>query len=250
MTEEAGLALKDVCAFVSGANRGLGRAFVDELLARGARKVYAAARNPKSIVIHDDRIAPIKVDITDEVDVAAAGAACHDTALVINNAGVSLRSRFISADPRAARTEMETNYFGTLSVSRQFAPILAANGGGALVNMLSVVSFFANPSSASYCASKAAQWSLTNALRIELRQQGTHVVGVHAGFIDTEMTRTVDADKLAPRDVACQALDAVEAGLPEVLADEFTRFVKRSIPDDQFAIYPDVQRRWDTADSP
>ena len=142
---------------------------------------------------------------------------------------------------------METNYFGTLSMCRAFAPVLAANGGGAIVNMLSVTSFYTNPFDASYGASKAAGWSLTNGVRLELHHQGTLVVAVHAGFIDTEMAALVDAPKISPQSVAQQICDAIEAGQVEVLADERTRFVKASLPRDQELIYPPVQEFWDAA---
>jgi NAD(P)-dependent dehydrogenase (short-subunit alcohol dehydrogenase family) len=251
VSNAGGVALDGVRGLVTGANRGLGRAFVDELLERDACVVYAAARNADSVAVDDDRIVPVTLDVTNAADVEAAAAACGDSALVINNAGLMLQSPFISVrNEDAARREMETNYFGTLEVARRFAPVLAANGGGALVNMLSIVSFYAVPFNASYCASKAAQWALTNALRIELNGQGTLVVGVHAGFIDTDMANGVDQPKVAPRDVARQALDAVEAGIPEVLADAETRWVKRAVPDDQTLLYPDLQRSWDAVLSP
>ena len=145
----------------------------------------------------------------------------------------------------AARLEMETNYFGTLSMCRAFAPVLAGGGGGAIVNMLSVTSFYTNPLDASYGASKAAAWSLTNGVRIELAHQGTMVVAVHAGFIDTDMAAGIDAPKISPESVAQQAFDAVEAGQIEVLADERSRFVKASLPRDHELIYPPVQEFWD-----
>ena len=168
--------------------------------------------------------------------------------LLINNAGVMKASTFIGAPTLdAARQEMETNYFGTLSMCRAFAPVLAANGGGAIVNMLSVTSFYTNPLDASYGASKAAGWSLTNGVRLELHHQGTLVVGVHAGFIDTDMAALVDAPKLSPQSVARQICDAIEAGQVEVLADERTRFVKASLPRDHELIYPPVQEFWDAA---
>ena len=157
-------------------------------------------------------------------------------------------STFIGAPSLdAARQEMETNYFGTLSMCRAFAPVLAANGGGAIVNMLSVTSFYTNPFDASYGASKAAGWSLTNGVRLELHHQGTLVIAVHAGFIDTEMAALVDAPKISPQSMAQQICDAIEAGQVEVLADERTRFVKASLPRDQELIYPPVQEFWDAA---
>src|ERR1700761_2039883 len=161
----------------------------------------------------------------------------------------SLRySTFTGApDLDAARLEMETNYFGTLSMCRAFAPVLAASGGGAIVNMLSVTSFYTNPFNASYGASKAAAWSLTNGIRLELHHQGTLVVGVHAGFIDTDMAALVDLPKDNPESVAQQGCDAVEAGQVEVLCDERTRTVKAELSRDQELIYPPVQKFWDDA---
>ncbi|MGI8448627.1 MAG: SDR family NAD(P)-dependent oxidoreductase [Streptosporangiaceae bacterium] len=142
---------------------------------------------------------------------------------------------------------METNYFGTLSMCRAFAPALAANGGGAIVNMLSVTSFYTNPLDASYGASKAAGWSLTNGIRIELHHQGTLVVAVHASFIDTDMAALAEAPKISPESVARQICDAVEAGQVEVLADDRSRFVKASLSRDLELIYPPVQEFWDAA---
>lgn len=251
MTKEMATPLHGTTALVTGANRGLGRAIVSALLDRGASKVYAAARTPAQMDTADGRITPVKLDVTDGADVSAAAAHCGDVVVLINNAGAMLESPFLtprSAD--AARTEMETNYFGTLAMARAFAPILAANGGGALVNILSVASFYSLPFNASYCASKAAEWSLTNALRLELHRQGTNVVAVHPGFIDTDMTATVTDPKLSPEDVAAQTLDAIEAGAQEVLTDDKTRTVKQSIPTHLTTLYPQLQKRWETGDSP
>ena len=165
----------------------------------------------------------------------------------MNNAGVLKYSTFTGAPSLdAARAEMETNYFGTLSMCRAFAPVLAANGGGAIVNMLSVSSFRTNPFDASYGASKAAEWSLTNGVRLELHHQGTLVVGVHASFIDTEMSALTNEPKDSPESVAQQAFDAVEAGQVEVLADKQTRTVKSELSRDQELIYPPLQEFWDS----
>ena len=240
-----------ITALVTGANRGLGKAFTQALLDRGAAKVYAGARDPGTVDVTDARVVPVRLDITNPGDVAAAARDCADVSLVINNAGAMLQKPFLSApDLSAARAEMDTNYFGTLAMARAFAPVLAAAGGGALVNILSVVSWYAPPFNASYCASKSAEWALTNALRVELRGQGTLVIGVHAGFIDTDMTATVEDSKISPREVAAQTLDAVEKGRPEVLTDAWTRHVKDSVATDQESLYPDIQRSWDAGDSP
>jgi NAD(P)-dependent dehydrogenase (short-subunit alcohol dehydrogenase family) len=233
-------------ALVTGASRGIGRAFAAELISRGAAKVYGAARDPAAVT--ETGVTPITLDITDSERVAGVAGQCADVSLLVNNAGVMVASTFI--DPPsldAARLEMETNYFGTLRMCRAFAPVLAANGGGAVVNMLSVVSFFTNPFNASYGASKAAEWSLTNGIRTELHHQGTLVVGVHAGFVDTEMVAGLDVPKISPESVVAQALDAVEAGQVEVLADERTRSIKASLPRDHELIYPPIQEFWDSA---
>ena len=233
-------------ALVTGAGRGLGRVFAAELVSRGAAKVYGAARDPAAVT--DAGVTPVALDITDPDAVARAAELCADVSLLVNNAGVMKASTFIDAPSLdAARLEMETNYFGTLRMCRAFAPILAANGGGAVVNMLSVTSFFTNPFNASYGASKAAEWSLTNGIRTELHHHGTLAVGVHAGFIDTDMVAGLDVPKISPESVAVQVFDAVEAGQVEVLADERTRSVKASLPRDHELIYPPIQELWDSA---
>jgi NAD(P)-dependent dehydrogenase (short-subunit alcohol dehydrogenase family) len=233
-------------ALVTGANRGLGRAYARELVRRGAAKVYGAARQPAQVT--EPGVTPVALDITDPEHVARVAAECADVSLLVNNAGVMTASTLTGApDLDAARAEMETNYFGTLRMCRAFAPVLAASGGGAIVNMLSITSFYTNPFNASYGASKAAEWSLTNGVRLELHHQGTLVVAVHAGFIDTDMAALVDAPKISPESVARQAVDAVEAGQVEVLADERTRTVKASLSRDHELIYPPVQEFWDEA---
>ena len=238
--------IKDAVALVTGAGRGLGQVYARELVHRGAAKVYGAARRAESVT--EPGVTPIALDITDADRVAEVARQCSDVSLLVNNAGVMKASTFIDApNLDAARLEMETNYFGTLSMCRAFAPVLAVNGGGAIVNMLSVTSFFTNPFNASYGASKAAGWSLTNGLRIELAHRGTLVVAVHAGFIDTDMAAGIDAPKDSPESVAEQVFDAVEAGEIEVLADERSRFVKASLSRDHELIYPPIQEFWTAA---
>jgi NAD(P)-dependent dehydrogenase (short-subunit alcohol dehydrogenase family) len=230
---------------VTGAGRGLGWVFAERLLARGASTVYAGVRNPATVVSRG--AVPVRLDITNADDVAAAVARCADIDILINNAGIMRFAPLLAApDMRSARAEMDTNYFGTLRMCRAFAPVLGANGGGALVNVLSVVSWFANPQNSSYCASKSAAWSLTNAARIELRRQGTLVTGVFAGVIDTEMGAAfTDLPKVSPQSVVEQALDGIESGAEEVLCDDRTRFVKAALPNDLNSIYPQHQARWD-----
>jgi NAD(P)-dependent dehydrogenase (short-subunit alcohol dehydrogenase family) len=230
-------------ALVTGANRGLGSAIAQALLDAGAT-VYGGARDPDSIT--DDRVIPIRLDVTSDEDVTIAARRCGDVSIVVNNAGI-LRASASLADGalEAARAEMETNYFGPLRVARAFAPVLRDNGGGAIVNMLSVLSFVAMPEGATYSASKSAAWSLTNALRLELRHQGTLVIAVHAGFIDTDMSAGVSAEKISPESVAEQIVTAIEEGTEEVLADPTSQMVKAALPEDLTTLYPVFQAQWD-----
>lgn len=226
-------------ALVTGANRGLGAAYARALVERGAATVYAGARNPDEVT--DPDVVPIALDVTDPAQIAAAVARCGDVALLINNAGVNHGAPLLGApDTDGARGELETNLFGPLALARGFAPALARNGGGAIVNMLSVLSWLTFPQVGSYCASKAAAWSMTNAIRLELHAQGTLVVGVHAAYIDTDMAARVNAPKIAPAEVAHQVLDAVEAGLSEVLTDDVTRQVRAGLSADLTALYPQL----------
>jgi short-subunit dehydrogenase len=167
--------------------------------------------------------------------------------IVINNAGIALDAPLLGDDVQAHRDELEVNYFGTLAVARAFAPVLAANGGGALVNMLSALSFVASPRHANYSATKAAAWSLTNNLRTQLRGQGTLVVGVHAGYIDTDMVAAIDDPKIAPEAVATQTVEALAGGREEVLADDVARGAKAALPRDLEVIYPGIQAAYDEA---
>jgi NAD(P)-dependent dehydrogenase (short-subunit alcohol dehydrogenase family) len=233
-------------ALVTGANRGLGQVFARELLSRGAAKVYGTAREAASVT--EPGVTPVALDITDAARVAQVAAECSDVSLLVNNAGVMTSSTFLSAPSMdGARLEMETNYFGTLSMCRAFAPVLRDSGGGAIVSMLSVTSFYTNPANGSYGASKAAEWALTNGIRLELHHQGTLVVAVHAGFIDTDMAAMIDAPKISPEAVARQAFDAVETGQVEVLVGDRTRSIKASLSRDQELIYPSVQALWDSS---
>jgi NAD(P)-dependent dehydrogenase (short-subunit alcohol dehydrogenase family) len=251
MNAAGGVKLTGANVLVTGANRGLGKAFVEELLSRGVARVYAAARNPDNSDFDDDRVIPIRLDVTKPDDVRAAASRCTDVTVLINNAGAMLRTPLLAApDLSAARSEMETNYFGTLAMCRAFAPVLAHNGGGAVVNVLSIASWLASPFNGSYSASKSAEWALTNAIRVELRPAGTLVVGVHAGWIDTDMAANVSDAKISTGDVAGQTLNAVEHGDEEVLTDDRTRDVKASLPADLTSLYPAIQSQWDAEDWP
>ncbi|MFD7880248.1 SDR family oxidoreductase [Streptomyces sp. NPDC059766] len=227
--------IKGSVALVTGANRGIGRAFAQALLEHGAVKVYAGVRDPESV--EDPGLVPLRLDVTDEEQVAAAAAAAGDVSIVINNAGVAGGPSLLEGAFDGARREMEVNYFGTWAVSRAFAPVLAANGGGALVTMLSVASWVANRQLPSYAASKSAEWSLTNAFRLALQEQGTLVVGVHAGYVDTDLAASIDSPKISAADVAEQTMTALLNDEVEVLADERTRQVRAALSGDLATLY-------------
>ena len=189
--------LKNAVVFVTGANRGLGRAFAQAALAAGAAKVYAAARDPASIDLPG--VTPIALDVTDPAQVAAAAKQCADVTLLINNAGISQGAGVLADDAIAiARRHLETNVFGVWALTQAFAPALKANGGGAVLNVLSVLSWVTLPGLTPYSASKAAAWALSNGLRQELKAQGTQLTSLHVGYMDTDMTRGLDAPKSAP----------------------------------------------------
>ncbi len=220
--------LDNATVLITGANRGIGLAFARTALARGARRVYAAARDPSSIDL--DGVEPIALDVTRPEQVAAVAQRCGDVTVLVNNAGIALTGDFLAEDAvEAARRQMETNYFGPLLLARAFAPVLKANGGGAILNVLSVASWISSPLLAVYGSTKSAAWSLTNGLRIALRDQGTQVLGLHMGFVDTDLTRGIDAPKSTPEDIVRAAFDALEAGEEEVLADAITRQVKQGL---------------------
>lgn len=231
-------------ALVTGANRGLGAAIAQALLDSGV-KVYGAARDTTSITNQD--VIPVSLDVTNADDIANAARTCGDVSIVVNNAGILRSSASLAPGAiDAARAEMETNFFGVMRMAQTFTPVLRENGGGALVNVLSVLSFISMPQGATYSASKAAAWSLTNALRLELRHQGTLVVAVHAGFIDTDMAAGVQAEKVSPQSVATQIVAAIEADAEEVLADPTSAMVKAALPNDLTALYPALQAQWDS----
>jgi NAD(P)-dependent dehydrogenase (short-subunit alcohol dehydrogenase family) len=225
-------------ALITGANRGIGRHFAEQLLERGAAKVYATARNPASIDLPGVEV--LQLDITDPSSVAAAARAAKDVDLLINNAGIATSARLLDGDLDLIRLELETHYFGTLSVIRAFAPGLAGNGGGAIVNVLSALSWLAYDGVTAYSAAKAAEWGLTNNIRLELAAQGTSLTGVHMGAVDTDMTAHWDVPKLAPVDVVNATLDAVEAGRLEVLVDDAATGAKALLALDPAEAYPQL----------
>ena len=229
---------------ITGANRGIGRAFVAGFAAAGAGKIYAAARDPTTIT--DPHVQPVRLDITDPTQVAAVAAACGDVNMLINNAGVATFSPFLEAlDMTPARLEMETNYFGTLAMCRAFAPVLARQGGGALVNILSAASWSTLAQLGSYSASKRALLALTLGVRIELRIQGTLVVAVHPGWVDTDMTAHLTAEKTSPELVVATTLAGIEAGEEEIVPTRGAARIKAALREDPASIEVEAQRMWD-----
>ncbi|MGW5868194.1 SDR family oxidoreductase [Streptomyces sp. NPDC055239] len=219
--------LKNAVAVVTGANRGLGRHLASQLAERGA-KVYAAARRPETVDVPG--VIPLRLDVTDEASIREAARVAADATLLINNAGISTGATLMGGDVDEVRREMETNFLGPLATTRAFAPVIEGNGGGAVLNVLSALSWFHPAGLGSYAASKAAAWALSDATREELAPRGITVSALHVGYMDTDMAVGVPADqKVAAADVAARALDGIETGLPEILADETSRYVKQSL---------------------
>ena len=220
--------LNNAVVFISGANRGLGLAFATAALARGASKVYAGARNPQSITLPG--VIAVKLDVTNEQDIARAAAECADVTLLINNAGIAETGSFLAEGAEAMlQRQINVNVLGPLRLTRAFAPVLAKNGGGAIINVLSVASWITGPLLATYAATKSTAWSLTNALRQELAAQHTHVLGLHAGFIDTDLTTGLDVPKTTPQAVVAAAFDGLEQQALQVLADDITKQVHQAL---------------------
>lgn len=206
-------------ALVTGANRGLGRAFAAALVARGAARVYAAARDPGAIDLAG--VDPVALDVTRDADIARVVAQCGDVTLLINNAGIFEPGSLMADDATASlRRQIAVNAVAPLALSHAFAPVIAANGGGAIANMLSVTSWFATPMAPAYAASKHAALALTDGLRMALRERRIQVTAIYAGFIDTDMAAGVDQPKVSPAAVADAALAGIAAGDDHVFADD------------------------------
>ncbi|WP_199040134.1 SDR family oxidoreductase [Glycomyces salinus] len=225
-------------AIVTGANRGIGRAFAQHLLERGAAKVYAAARRPETVDLPG--VEPIRLDITDSEQVRRASEIAGDVTLLVNNAGINTFQDLVEGDLDKIRLDLETHLFGSLSMIRAFAPALAAGGGGAIVNVLSASSWFALRGVDSYHVAKAAQWAMTNGVRLELADQGTLVTGLHLGLADTDLVADIDGPKLPPSQVARAALDGVEDDRWEVLVDDWSKGVKSSLALDPRPFYENL----------
>lgn len=232
-TGSAGTPIDGAAALVTGGNRGLGRALVEELLHRGASKVYSASRSPQAH--RDRRIVPLVLDVTDDQSVSEAAQAARDVSIVVNNAGILLKTPVLEAPLAEIRAELETNLFGVIRVARAFAPILARHRPSAMVNVLSVLSWLSW--GGGYEISKAAAWSATNALRLAFEEQGTTVTALHVGYMDTDMVAGVDAPKADPRDIARQVADGIRSGASEVIADDLSRAVKSQLSRDVTAVH-------------
>jgi NAD(P)-dependent dehydrogenase (short-subunit alcohol dehydrogenase family) len=218
--------LTDQTVLVTGANRGMGREYVAQLLDRGVTKVYAAARDPRNIDVADRRVVPLQLDVTDAASVAEAAAAASDVSVLINNAGIARGASVLDRDTSQLREEMETNLFGPLAMASTFADRIAERSG-AIVNVASVLAWI--PVGGSYGVTKAAMWSATDSMRTELAPRGVQVVGVYVGLVDTDMGSFSDSPKSDPADVVRQVLDGIESGADEVLADEMTRVVRAQL---------------------
>jgi NAD(P)-dependent dehydrogenase (short-subunit alcohol dehydrogenase family) len=230
--------VKEAVVLVTGANGGIGTEFVREALDRGAAKVYATARTPRTW--DDERIVPLKLDINDPASIAAVVSAAQDVTMLVNNAGALPASgSFLELTADQLREGMETNFFGPVLLSQAFAPVLTARQESVLVNVHSVASWYAF--GGVYSASKAALWSATNSLRLELAPRGVHVVGVHVGYVDTAMAAHATGPKMLPADLVRAVFDAVEAGKYEVIADELTAKVKAALSGPVEALYPQLR---------
>lgn len=220
--------LANAVVLITGANRGIGLAFAREALLRGARRVYAAARDPASVQVPG--VQAIQLDVTDAGQVARAARECRDVSVLVNNAGIAINGGFLEDGTlEATRRQLEVNFFGMLRMAQAFAPVLAANGGGAMLNVLSVASWLNRPLLGTYGATKSAAWALTNGLRHELRAQGTQVTALHMGFVDTDLTRGIEMPKSTPQAIVQAAFDGLASGALEVLADEAARQVRQSL---------------------
>jgi NAD(P)-dependent dehydrogenase (short-subunit alcohol dehydrogenase family) len=230
--------LEGAVVLVTGGNRGIGKALVDDLLTRGVKKVYATARNPQPGT--DDRVVTLPLEVTDQASVDALVTAAPDVTVLINNAGGSSPDTYLDVPFDDIRQVFEVNFFGPLNVTRAFVPVIERNGGGHILNAHSALSWVARHGA--YSATKAAFWLQTNALRLELLNRGIGVTGLHMGYVDTDMTAAVTAAKEKPADIAKAALDGIESGAYEVLADDTARGAKAALSGDLANLYPELQR--------
>lgn len=232
--------IKGQTVLVTGTSRGIGKVFVDALLAAGAAKVYAASRNGDGA--HDDgRVVPVKLDVTNAADIAAAAGTCADTTVLINNAGINFNSKLLDTDQTdAAAAEMTTNYFGTLNMCRAFAPVIEGNGGGAIVNMASILARVNLPLMGSLCASKAAVYSMTQGIRAELASRGVAVFAVLPGAVDTDMTKDFPPPKAAPADIVAEVLAGMKAGEADIYPGDMAKGVSGGLAADRPAVIAEM----------
>ncbi|HWD80023.1 MAG TPA: SDR family oxidoreductase [Kribbella sp.] len=228
--------LEGAVVLVTGGQRGIGKAIVDDLLTRGVAKVYATARDPKPSA--DPRVVPLPLEVTDQASIDALAAAAPDVTVLINNAGASSPATYLDSTIDDVRAVFEANFFGPLQLTRAFVPIIEKNGGGHILNAHSALSWVAR--GGAYAATKAALWLQTNAIRLELLGRGIGVTGLHMGYVDTDMTTGVTAPKARPEDIAKAALDGIETGAYEVLADDTARGAKAALSGDLAALYPEL----------
>ncbi|MEV0282878.1 SDR family oxidoreductase [Kribbella sp. NPDC050820] len=228
--------LEGAVVLVTGGQRGIGKAIVDDLLDRGVAKVYATARNPKPS--SDPRVVPLALEITDQASIDALVAAVPDVTVLINNAGAGSPDTYLDTPIEAVRDVFESNFFGPLNLTRALVPVIERNGGGHILNAHSALSWVALHGA--YAATKAAFWLQSNAIRLELLDRGVGVTGLHMGYVDTDMATAVTAPKARPEDIAKQALDGIEAGAHEVLADDTARGAKALASQDLTAAYPQL----------
>lgn len=230
--------LNGAVVLVTGGQRGIGKALADDLLTRGVAKVYVTARTPKPS--SDPRVVPLPLEVTDPASIAALAAAAPDVTVLINNAGAGAPDSYLDAPTDDLRVVFEANFFGPLEVTKAFVPIIESNGGGHILNAHSALSWVARHGV--YSATKAALWHQSNSLRIELLNRGIGVTGLHMGYVETDMTAGVPGPKTQPDDVAKQALDGIESGAYEVLADDTARWAKQAVAGDLEAVYPELAR--------
>jgi NAD(P)-dependent dehydrogenase (short-subunit alcohol dehydrogenase family) len=227
--EDIPMNVKGSAVFVTGANRGLGLAFAKAALSRGAAKVYAGMRNTEGF--KEPGLVPIQIDVTDAASVAAAAATCQDVNLLVNNAGIAavIDNPLSDEMESLSRRLLETNYYGVVCVTQAFSPALMRNGPAGIINVLSDVTWLPKPVLTPYSVTKAAAWSYTNHLRVYLKEHNIQVLGLHVGFVDTDLSKGVTAAKARPEDVVRDTFDALEAGKSEIMADDGTRALKRSL---------------------